>query len=152
VRQWLQGVLLVLLMAAQWPVHAEALLMARSRLPFAESMLVLQDAIREQGYVLSRVQRVDIGLTTFGFKTDKYRVVFFGRADQVRHLSQHHPELVPYLPLKIAIFAEAGETILVATSPERYTDMFPDPELAPVFGEWSRDLHAIFDRVRTAEE
>lgn len=151
-RQGLIRLLLAASLLLPWQVQAEALLMVRSRLPFAESMLVLQDAIREQGYVLSRVQRVDIGLTTFGFKTDKYRVVFFGRADQVRHLSQHHPELVPYLPLKIAIFAEAGETILVATNPERYGDMFPDPELAPVFQDWSQDLHAILDKVRTAEE
>ena len=42
-------------------------------------MAVLQHAIGTQGYTLSRVQRVDIGLTESGFKTDKYRVVFFGK-------------------------------------------------------------------------
>lgn len=93
------------------------LIMVRSDKTFPEAMLLLQDAIKQQGYRLSRVQRVDIGLTKLGYQTDKYRVVFFGKTDEIHYLTRHHPELIPYLPLKIAIFAEAEETLLVTSRP-----------------------------------
>ena len=68
---------LIALLAWQFavPVNAEEILMARSLQPFPETMLALQDSIRDHGYTLSRVQRVDIGLTGMGYKTDKYRIV-----------------------------------------------------------------------------
>ena len=79
---------LLLLATVSLPLLAEEMLMARSRQSFPETMLTLQEAIVEQGYTLSRVQRVDIGLTASGFTTDKYRVVFLGKADEVHALSE----------------------------------------------------------------
>ncbi|HEY9149909.1 MAG TPA: DUF302 domain-containing protein, partial [Gammaproteobacteria bacterium] len=58
------------LLAWLLPVQAEGLLMVRSAQSFPEAMLTLQGAIELQGYTLSRVQRVDIGLTASGFTTD----------------------------------------------------------------------------------
>lgn len=129
--------------------QAEDLLMARSGAQFEESMAALQQAIAAQGYTLSRVQRVDIGLTEFGYKTDKYRVVFFGRPEEIRGLSERHPELIPYLPLQIAIFAEGEETLLVAANPVHLRAAYAG--LDAVFTRWERDLRAILDAVRETE-
>lgn len=126
---------------------AEDLLMARSQQEFPEAMLALQESIGNQGYTISRVQRVDIGLTAMGYKTDKYRVVFFGKPDEIRWLAETHPELVPYLPPKISIFAEADDTLLVAINPQQLKRFFDDPELAEVFDRWERDLRRILDSV-----
>jgi len=60
-------------------VNAEDLLMVRSAQPFPETMLSLEESIKDHGYIVTRVQRVDVGLKKFGFKTDKYRIVFFGK-------------------------------------------------------------------------
>ena len=125
------------------PAYAEDLLMARSKQAFPEAMLALQESIGRQGYVISRVQRVDIGLTAMGYETDKYRVVFFGKPDEIRQLVEQHPELVPYLPPKISIFAEADDTLLVAINPQQLKQFFDAPELADVFDRWERDLRAI---------
>jgi uncharacterized protein (DUF302 family) len=129
------------------PALAEDLLMARSKQEFPEAMLALQESITNQGYTISRVQRVDIGLTAMGYKTDKYRVVFFGKPDEVRELVETHPELVPYLPQKISIFAEADDTLLVAINPQQFKQFFDDPELAQVFERWEADLRAILAAV-----
>lgn len=141
----------LLLCALSVASYAEDLLMVRSRAPFEESMLVLQQAISEQGYVLSRVQRVDIGLSEFGYKTDKYRVVFFGKPDDVRDLSARYPELIPYLPLQIAIFAEADETLLVAANPLQLSEAYANPELDKYFARWEQDMRVILDKARMAE-
>jgi len=143
--------LFLLLAGLLRPVLAQDLFMARSRVPFAEAMLMLQEAVREQGYTLSRVQRVDIGLTNMGYKTDKYRVVFFGKPDQVRRLTREHPELIPYLPLKIAIFAEETDTLLIAANPRRMAEFYADDELTGVFDQWATDIQAMLDKLRAAE-
>lgn len=144
VRSLLAG---LLLWGAAAAVAAD-MLMVRSSEPFEETMLLLQQAIGAQGYTLSRVQRVDIGLTEFGYKTDKYRVVFFGKPEEIRALSARHPELIPYLPLKIAIFAEADETLLATSNPTYLSEAYADPDLTVLFARWEEDLRAILERVR----
>jgi len=141
------------LLALLWgsAATAEDLLMVRSPQAFPEAMLTLQNSIREHGYMLSRVQRVDIGLTQFGYQTDKYRVVFFGKKDEIDGIVERHPEMVPYLPLKVAIFAEEQETVLVSSNPVRFSQFFPSPDLTLVFQRWENDLRSIMDDVRNAE-
>jgi len=142
---------LLLALVTALPAAAQDLLMVRSRQAFPEAMLTLQNSVREHGYELSRVQRVDIGLTQFGYETDKYRVVFFGKKDEIDRIVASHPEMIPYLPLKVAIFAEEQETLVVTSNPVRFTQFFPSPDLAVVFRRWESDLRSIFDDVRNAE-
>jgi len=67
------GLLLAALLAwAALPAAADELTMVRSVQPFPEAMLTLQEAIKAQGYTITRVQRVDVGLTRMGYKTDLY--------------------------------------------------------------------------------
>lgn len=141
-----------ILLAAGFAARAQDLLMVRSREQFPEAMVTLQDSIRSHGYTLSRVQRVDIGLTRSGYKTDKYRVVFFGKDKEIERLTAKHPKLIPYLPLKVAIFAENDQTLLVASNPAQFERFFPEPDLVPVFKRWEKDLHAILDDVRNAND
>lgn len=145
---------LLILLWFSYPVMAVdtgELIMARSRQSFPETMSTLQQAIKRQGYTLSRVQRVDIGLTVRGFKTDKYRVVFFGKADEIHRMIKNYPELIPYLPLKIAIFAEADETLLTTSNPMVLADLFPQTELKKTFSQWHRDVTDIINFVQNSE-
>lgn len=142
-------VMLVLLLS---PVlAAEELFMVRSQLSFPEAMTVLQQAIRENGYQVSRVQRIDIGLTRSGYKTDKYRVVFFGKLQEIRKISDQYPELVAYLPLKIAIFAENDETILLSSSFKHLRPFYSSVDLLASFAHWETDIQRILEQVRTEE-
>lgn len=141
--------MLVLLMSPM--LAAEDLYMVRSQLSFPEAMTVLQQAISDSGYQVSRVQRVDIGLTTFGYKTDKYRVVFFGKLAEIRELGDQQPDLLAYLPLKIAIFAENEETILLSSSFAHLRSFYSSPELLASFDRWETDIQSILDRVRMVQ-
>lgn len=132
-------------------VDTGEMIMARSSQSFPETMSTLQEAIKQQGYTLSKVQRVDIGLTARGFKTDKYRVVFFGKTDEIHSLAKHHPEIIPYIPLKIAIFAEADETLLATANPMVLADLFPDPTLKPIFARWHKDIKKIINSVQITQ-
>jgi len=125
------------------------MLMVRSTEAFPEAMAMLQEAISKQGYTLSRIQRVDVGLNAKGYKTDKYRVVFFGKGQEIQALSIRYPQLIPYLPLKIAIFAEGDNTILISANPTVLHDMFQLAELKPTLNLWLKDITAILKTVQS---
>ena len=131
-------------------VAEEDLLMTRSLLPFPEAMLALQESISAHGYTVSRVQRIDIGLTGMGYQTDKYRIVFAGKIDEIRMLIDQSPQLVPYLPPKISIFAENDQTVLVTLNPELFAEIAGDSVDPVIFYRWASDLRSIFHDVNTA--
>ena len=126
----------------------EPLLMVRSSKPFEATLDQLSAAITYNEYKVSRIQRVDVGLTKTGYKTEKYRLVFFGKTDEVLALADKYPELVPFLPLKIVIFAEGKETILLAMNPHQLRKLVPNEKLFPYFSRWEKDLRRILDAAR----
>lgn len=125
-------------------VFASNLIMARSHEKFPEAMLTLQSSIKEHGYTVARVQRIDIGLTGMGFKTDKYRVVFVGKKDEIQYLTKKYPELTPYMPPKVSIFAEDEDTVVVTVNPAVYKDMIDDEEDRRIFDRWENDVYSVF--------
>jgi hypothetical protein len=94
------------------------------------------------------VQRVDIGLTSSGFQTDKYRIVFFGKPEEIRNLSREHPQLIPYLPLKMTLFAEEEETLLVAFDPTALHEVVPTEAFRFRLMRWRNDILSIMDELR----
>jgi len=145
----LSFLLLILFSLSSQAVVTGEMIMVRSSDAFPETMSSLQQAISDRGYNLSRVQRVDVGLTAKGYETDKYRVVFFGKGEQIKQLAVNYPQLIPYLPLKIAIYAEGDNTILISANPASFNDMFDIPELKPVFNQWQRDITDILNSVQS---
>jgi uncharacterized protein (DUF302 family) len=145
-----QSLAALLLLAITLPLQAsnDQLLMMRSTQSFPETMLALQRVIGEYGYTVARVQRVDVGLTTSGFTTDKYRIVFFAKPEEVRSLSATYPQLIPYLPLKITLFAEQDETLLITFDPELLTALAPDDRFRQQAMRWRSDIIAMFDELR----
>ncbi len=139
---------LFLFVVAVGAARADELMIVRSAQNFEEAMSTLQAAIAARGYKVGKVQRVDVGLEAKGYKTDRYRVVFFGKPGEMETLAARHPQLIPYLPLNVVIFAEESQTIVTTARPGVFKTFFPEPELAPVFDRWEQDLAAILDEVR----
>jgi len=142
--------LFIFCLPAQAIVTGE-LIMVRSDKTFPETMKILQGAIKQQGYTVSNIQGVDTGLTKSGYSTDKYRIVFLGKTEQIKSLTESHPELIPYLPLKIAIYAEAEETLLVTVDPATFIDLYPDTRLRKLFKQWHNDIISIMKNVQNPD-
>ncbi len=151
--------LFISLLSVMLPVHATPfatmvasdLIMARSQQKFPEAMLTLQTSISEHGYTVARVQRVDIGLTGMGYKTDKYRIVFVGKPHEIKYLTDKYPQLIPYLPPKVSIFAENEETVVVTSNPYIYAEMIDDEEDKYLFDRWESDIYSVFEDFSEAE-
>lgn len=142
----------VLLPFAWLPAKAQEILTIRSNLNFDYTMEALKASIGVHGYTVSHVQRCDRGLAKAGHATDLYRVIFLGKLDEVRRLSQQRPDLTPFLPLKIAIFAEQDQTIVSAINPLALGRLFDDETLHAQFERWERDLRSILLQVRQQGE
>ena len=140
--------LVAALAGLQAPVVADEMLIVRSGRDFEDTMTALQGAIAARGYKITRVQRVDAGLAAKGYQTDKYRVVFYGKAQEVARLAERHPDLIPYLPLSVAIFSEGSQTLITTNRPRSLAALFPAPELQATFAQWEQDLVGVFEEIR----
>lgn len=138
------------LVLALWlnTASADGLIMARSSKNFEDAMNSLQATITRHGYKVARVQRVDVGLEAKGYKTDRYRIVFYGKPGEVEMLAGKYPKLIPYLPQAIVIFAEEDNTIITAANPALFEQLYPDPELKQIFERWENDMLAMMDDLR----
>ena len=125
---------------------ADELLMVRTERPFSDAINDLQIAIQDHGYRVARIQRVDVGLASGGYATAEYRLVFFGKPEEMREIEDRYPELLPYLPLKIVIFAEGESTLAVTHSPALLGDFYREPALRRQFQRWDRDVRSILDQ------
>lgn len=134
------------------PVMASDLLMVCTQQGFPEAMLTLQTSIKEHGYDVLRVQRIDIGLTGMGYKTDKYRVVFVGKVKEIQYLVDKYPQMAAYMPPQISIFAEQGDTMIVTANPGVYADMIDDEADKIMFKRWENDVYSVFDDIRNAND
>jgi len=139
--------LLLLMSGSLW---AGDLLMVRSQLVFADAQPRLQEEINALGYFTSNARRVDIDLVSAGFSGSTYKSIAYGKPDEIKELSEHYPELTPFLPLQIVIFGERDETLLVALSPLYLAELFPQPELVDIFEHWYKDLQRILENIRDA--
>lgn len=124
--------------------------MKRIELPFPETMELLKSAIHQQSYTVTRVQKVDYGLEKLGFKTDQYQVIFFGKKTEIRELSNKFPTLTPFLPLKIVVFAEGLDTIMLSDNYLIQSKMYNNRTLSNTFNLWRSDVKKIFNRVQQA--
>ena len=130
--------------------QAEQLIMTRTKQNFPEAMLKLQDTINNFNYTVSRVQRIDIGLTKSGFATDKYRIVFFATEKEIKLISEKYPHLIPYIPWKIAIFAEQQDTLILTSNPMYLSDK-KYPGADKYLLKWKKDIEAILKIMQSSE-
>ena len=105
-------------------------------------MNALQQAIQIPA-TCACVQRVDIGLTSSGFKTAEYRVVFFGKPDELLSLPDKHPELLAYLPLKFTIFPRASTRSWLPTTRSFSACSSRIPGLTRTFQHWEKDVRIM---------
>jgi uncharacterized protein (DUF302 family) len=129
---------------------ADNMLMIRIPMKAEIVLEYVKTSIIEHGYQIAHLQTCDAGLGDFDYKTDFYQVVFFGKVDEVRWISENHPELVSYLPLKIAVIAERDDALLVVLNPEALAPFYAEEAIQVQLGRWNSDLVSIFDDVRRA--
>ena len=128
--------------------NEQNLYMVRSNIPYDIAMERVKTMLNSYGYQVAHTQRCDGGLADFGYTTDFYRVLFWGKYAEVHDLSAKFPEIVPFLPLKFLVFAENNETVFVALNPAMLASYYDEPELEIQLMRWKNDIESIMDALR----
>ncbi len=145
----LWGVLLVALLLV--PVQAnDKLLTARSPQAFDLALEQVQAVLQKHNFTVAHIQKCDGGLKDMGYATTDYKVVFFGRLDEVREFSKTHPELVPLFPFKLAVYADGKDTRFSVLNPAELAPLLDaDKVLAEQLVAWERDFRAVLNEMET---
>ncbi len=130
---------------------ADTMVMARIAMKAELALEYVKSSVEEHGYSIAHIQLCDGGMKEFGYKSDVYRVVFFGKVEEVRQISEKYPEFVSYLPLKMTVVAERDETVLTIVNPKAFAPYYAgNEELQIQFGRWYNDIVSIINDVRKA--
>ena len=78
-----------------------------------------------------------------GYQTDKYRIVFFSKAHELNAIKFSEPDLLAYLPVKISIFAEGNQTLMIAIKPGFYKSFVKNEQVRDILTHWENDLLSI---------
>jgi uncharacterized protein (DUF302 family) len=132
-------------------LSTEGLFLFRSNDAFDSTMYRLKNNLQKNGYDYVKVQSVDKGLKSNGYETDYYRTVFFAKKDKMAKLVNKHPELIPYLPLKITIYSEEDNTMLVGLNPRYLFEAYPNKKVRHFLEIWSKDIHNILEETSKSE-
>jgi len=112
----------------------------------------LKSALEKRGYAIAHTQKCDGGMQSFGYTTDFYRSIFFGKGTEAREISKAHPDFVSYIPLKITVVAEREETVLSNVNPHVFDQFYSEaPIMLQYFKNWHHDILSIFSDLRAAE-
>lgn len=111
---------------------------------FAHTWLNLQKYIKKQGYKIAFRQHCDVAMTQRDYQTDKYRILFFGKYQEVKDLTQRNPELTPHLPLAITtIEGKNNTTTLVSDSPQNWLSLIKSKQDKAIVNQWYLDILQI---------
>ena len=126
-------------------------LTARCDSDYPEAMMFVQQQLHKRGYQISRIQHVDKGLQSRGYESLRYRVIFFGRPQEVALIKAKHSALIPFFPLNITVFEKEGYTGISVIDPMTIHKLYGQTILPEKFKEWSRDIHAIVQAFKSCD-
>lgn len=115
---------------------------------FDYTWLALNKTIRAHNYKSAYLQRCDFALNERQYKSDKYRVLFFGKYNEIKSLSKSYPEIVPFLPLKFTVMEEGKHTLLIATQPITLLPLVDNNKDRLTILRWQEDVKNIMRQVR----
>ena len=138
---------LVLLTSSTTSSANEDMLMMHIPLEGSIALEYVKSTIIEHGYAIAHEQRCDGGMSDFGYQSDLYRVLFFGKGKEVRWLSAKYPDIVSYLPLKMAVIAEKNETLVSIVNPMVLAPYY-DNDVRMQVTRWKNDIESMFEDIR----
>lgn len=116
---------------------------------FPEVMSYVHTLIKKQGYHISRVQAVDVGLRERGYVTQAYRVVFFGKKNEIELIRNEYPELIPYIPLKITLSENDKNVDITSIEPMSLYHLYETEKNKSLFEKWDKDITELFADFKT---
>jgi uncharacterized protein (DUF302 family) len=127
-------------------VFAGSVIMEKTQYDFSHTWLNLQKYTKKQGYNIGFKQRCDLGLKKMHYKSNKYRILFFGKYQEMKDITKRNPEITPHLPLAITSiesYDDKNVTTLVSASPKEWLNLVKSKEDKAMINRWHLDILQI---------
>lgn len=102
----------------------------------------LSEVIGFHDYKLIKIQPVDDGLRSRGYRVPGYKVFFFGNEQQVNAILAVDPRASALLPMRIILYKE-GNKVIASTPNMRLWKSTFGKKLQPMLEQWDRNVRAI---------
>jgi uncharacterized protein (DUF302 family) len=113
---------------------------------FEDTVDLLEVMLEKKGYNVAHEQHCDGGLRKMGYERGSYSVLFFGKLEQIRELSSKHDALIPFLPLKVAVYEDGDGTQISFLNPHFMKVIVEDdPQLDKYINQWEKDFLSIVE-------
>lgn len=125
---------------------ANDIIMQKAQYDFSHTWLNLQKYTKEQGYTVGFKQRCDLGLKKMHYDSDKYRILFFGKYQEIKDITKRNPEITPHLPLSITSiesYDNKNITTLVSASPKAWLSLVKSKQDKETVNRWYLDILQI---------
>lgn len=142
-------ILQMLLLAGSVFAGHDDLLIERVNAKFSYAWSALDKTIRAYHYKPAYLQRCDFALNERHYKSDKYRILFFGKYDEMKKMSKKYPEIVPFFPLRMTVMEEGTHTLVIATSPMTLLSLVKTNEERMTIFRWQEDMKSILKQVKS---
>jgi hypothetical protein len=127
----------------------DQLLIERVNAKFSYSWLALDKTIKAHNYKAAYLQRCDFAMNERHYKSDKYRILFFGKYDEMKSMSEKYPEMTPFFPLKITVMEEGTHSLLIATPPIALLPLVKTNKDRMTIFRWNEDMQSILSQVKS---
>jgi uncharacterized protein (DUF302 family) len=142
---------LTLLLFSSFSLAIDSFNVVRVNTNFNNTWQALNDKVDEYNYKTAYLQRCDFALNERDYKSDKYRILFFGEYKKMEYLSRKYSAIVPYLPLKVVVMAEGDNTIIINNPLQILLPTLEDKD-KEIINKWQQDLDKIFAEIKTEYE
>ena len=138
----------ILIFASTVSAGHDELLIERVNAKFSYTWLALDKTIKANGYKAAYLQRCDFALNERHYKSDKYRILFFGQYDEMKAMSKKYPEIAPFIPLKVTVMEEGKHTLIITTPPITLLPLVKTDEDRMQIFRWNEDVKSILKQVK----
>jgi len=113
----------------------------RSGNDFPDTMTHIQNNLTGKGYRIIRIQALDQGLARAGYDINRYRIIFFGKAEDFVHIQKTHPGFTVFLPLSVTVYEDEGGTYMQSMPFTAMKDLALDKKQVHMISRWRADIH-----------
>lgn len=109
---------------------------------YSDAINDLSGVIEYHNYRLIKIQPVDEGLLSRGYRVLDYKILFFGNERQVKKIIETTPQASVLLPMRIILYRE-GDKVIASTPNMRLWKRTFSSNLQPMLERWDKDVRAI---------
>lgn len=136
------GLTILLFVSTQVQADEGVFYTVSKRAGYNQALNDMTEAIEFHNYTLIKIQPVDEGLRSRGYRSLNYKVLFFGSQKQVNSILAKNPQASVLLPMRIILYKKGNKVIASTPNMRMWKSVF-GKNMQPMLERWDKNVRAI---------